>query len=791
MTDVRPKSTELNGRAVADPESFSENGAEADMALQGYRLHRLEVFNWGTFDCQVHSMILAGQTTLLVGHNRSGKSTLVDALLTLLVRPGKTRNYNVAAGAEKTERSEKTYIRGAFGKRSQEGTNRGEVQYLRSLTTYSVLLASFRNCQTNQFFTVAQILYLIDGSPERVYCFANEERSIAQHLSGLKGMEKLTQEMKRRQFRSTTSYNEYFEWFRKATAVKDKAMDVFNQTVAVKDIQRLNDFIRKHMLEAKPWSEKVDELFKHFKDLSDAHRELERVRQQRDLLLPIEKHGAEYDRHAEQLRKEDRILAAADSYFPKRIIELIEPEIVRCQTDLNRVRSDQQRLKSDIDDGLEQCRKLKNEIDQAGGERMREIPGLIDTHTAKADAKRADFARLLRALDTAGLKDPISTPSEFDAMRARLGPLREQLQAGLDDTRAQWEKVIESRVEPIRLRREAEDELQILKKRQGNLPPAYVQMRQHLCEELNLPERELPFAAELIAVKPEQHEWEASIEMALRGFALSMLVPQRHYQIVSRAIEGTRLRDAHGHGQKLVYLKVTGERQFEGPQPGSQSLYSKLNFRDSGSPLLPWVKAELQERHNIRCCDTIEEFQQAHDRAMTRNRHMKHGASRHEKDDRDRVTDPRFFVLGWDNKEKKRRLAETIDSLTRQISQIDSRAEHLDQTSKKLANRIHSLEEADRTKSFLDIDYFTHEEQIAELRAELKAFQENDDTIRLLNQRLAEHQELVTALEQNRERLVREEESIKRDIADGQRVLATQNQVRACLAPSCLVLRKS
>jgi uncharacterized protein YPO0396 len=251
---------------------------------------------------------------------------------------------------------------------------------------------------------------------------------------------------------------------------------------------------------------------------------------------------------------------------------------------------------------------------------------------------------------------------------------------------------------------------------------------------------------------------------------------------VSRAIEGSRLRDAQGRGQKLDYYRVNGERQEDGPQPGPQSLYWKLSFRENASPLLPWVKAELQEKHNIRCCDTIEEFQQTYDRAITRNRHMKLGASRHSKDDRDRVADPRFFVLGWDNKEKKRRLAETIEALTQQISQIDARVAQLDQTAKTLANRLHFLDEADRTRSFLDIDYFSHDGQIAELQRELKAFQEDNDTIRLLSERLANHQDMVKKLEHKREQLLREEESIKRDIAEGKCLIKTQNQILAANA---------
>ena len=88
----------------------AESDRSSECELPGYRLDRLEVFNWGTFDAAVHCLTLDGQTTLLAGQNGVGKSTLVDALLTLLVRPGKTRNYNLAAGANKNERSEKSSL---------------------------------------------------------------------------------------------------------------------------------------------------------------------------------------------------------------------------------------------------------------------------------------------------------------------------------------------------------------------------------------------------------------------------------------------------------------------------------------------------------------------------------------------------------------------------------------------------------------------------------------------------------------------------------------------------------
>lgn len=247
----------------------------------GYRLVKLELFNWGTFDSTngaVHSVKPEGATTLLIGQNGSGKSTIVDALLTLLVRPV-VRNYNVAAGAQKQERDERSYIKGAYGRLGRDEDNRAEIQYLRrDGNHYTAILGCFRN-ELGAVITLTQVLFL-DGenAPQKVYCFAEREMSIAEHCAGLTSTERLRQQMEKRGFRATHSYADYHKWFVRATGVRAKAMDTFNQTVAVKDIQSLNRFIRDHMLEAKPWAEKIDALQNHVTQLSEAHRSLVRVR---------------------------------------------------------------------------------------------------------------------------------------------------------------------------------------------------------------------------------------------------------------------------------------------------------------------------------------------------------------------------------------------------------------------------------------------------------------------------------------------------------------------------------
>src|SRR6476620_11362513 len=111
----------------------------------GYRLHHLEVFNWGTFDRQVWRLTPGAETALLTGDIGSGKSTLVDALTTLLM-PAHRIAYNKAAGADARERTLRSYVEGHFKYERNESTGRSRPIGLRTGgRTYSVIVGVFAN----------------------------------------------------------------------------------------------------------------------------------------------------------------------------------------------------------------------------------------------------------------------------------------------------------------------------------------------------------------------------------------------------------------------------------------------------------------------------------------------------------------------------------------------------------------------------------------------------------------------------------------------------------------------
>ena len=154
---------------MSDLESM-ELSFVADDQLAGFRLQRLEVLNWGTFDQRVWTVQLGGRNALLTGDIGSGKSTLVDAVTTLLV-PAHRVAYNKAAGAEARERTLRSYVLGHYKSERQEISRSARPVALRDHNSYTVLLGVFHNAGYSQTITLAQVFWLKDtqGQPARFF----------------------------------------------------------------------------------------------------------------------------------------------------------------------------------------------------------------------------------------------------------------------------------------------------------------------------------------------------------------------------------------------------------------------------------------------------------------------------------------------------------------------------------------------------------------------------------------------------------------------------------------------
>ncbi len=752
--------------------------------LPGFRLDKLEIYNWGTFDGAVYSVHPHGQTTLLVGENGSGKSTLVDALLTLLVRP-QTRNYNLAAGATKHERDERTYIRGAYD-RTIGQSGRPQIQYLRSGSGhYTALLAVFANHMTGASFTVCQVLYLnADNSVEKIYAMADGAKSIVADLSTVESATGIARHLRQRGFQTCPSYKQYFAWLQRKTGFRDKAMDVFNQTVAVKDVQRLDLFIRDHMLEAKPWKDKVERLLNHFSELSQAHRSLIRFRHQAELLQPIIAAGDSYAALHTELQQARKLLDASSLFFAIQTMQLLEP---MCDQWLKRIEflsAEIDRLDKLQDQRRDELGRINHDIEHAGSERLRLLPGLIEQAERLAQSKREARLRFDAQLATAGLQLEIASPNQFQQAQQTLAAQRNTLLTTRQEKRelsSHQQFEIGSLTGQLDQNR---SELAALQHRTSNLPAAMIELRDAMSAALGLSPAELPYAAELLAVSQEERQWESSIEQVLGGFARSLLVPSEHYARVSAFVETQHLRDAAGRGQRLVYLRIGRTTQSSAqPATDGQWLIDKLEFRME-NPLAAWLRCEIANRYNYRACSSIEEFQQASGAAMTLQRHFKSGRTRHEKDDRARPDDRRGFVLGWDNRTKQQALNQAIEQGEQDLAQLKRHAQQLDTQLDQTTAAIDAVDQAARLPAFDAIDVAQHEFAASQYRLEQQQLEESSNPIKDLKTSQRRLLADLSGHKAERDQMIADRSGLQREHSDGVRLVSHSRRVAAALTPA-------
>src|SRR5450830_232737 len=139
------------------------NDALAPAALamrEQFRMHRLQVYNWGTFS-ELHEVPISERGFLIVGRSGAGKSTLLDAFSALLVPP-RWIDFNAAAReADRTGRDRNlvSYVRGAWAAQSDSSSGEYTTRYLRQGTTWSALALHYRNAQ-GQDVVLVQLFWL-------------------------------------------------------------------------------------------------------------------------------------------------------------------------------------------------------------------------------------------------------------------------------------------------------------------------------------------------------------------------------------------------------------------------------------------------------------------------------------------------------------------------------------------------------------------------------------------------------------------------------------------------------
>lgn len=644
-----------------------EEATDLDRSDQ-FRLRRMQVYNWGTFN-GLADFPVAEKGHLFVGSSGSGKSTVLDALAALTT-PGSYRHFNAAAmGTERrgTDRNLVTYIRGAWAR--QSNSERESVQkFLRPDTTLTALAATYRNLQ-GQSVTLAMVLWIRGSSTQQrdvrhQYMVLEREFDLLElkdtFLAGNLEVRVLKSAFQDAFIREEfTAYQERF--CRLLGIESDRALRLLHKTQSTKDLGDINVFLRDFMLDPPEAFDDADNLVRDFQDLNDAHQQVVSARRQIETLQPARDLYEQRNKVQLELAEVNRLDDHLESYILElRSLEL-EKEIEYLFQEAQKAQLAVLEAKKTEEHEKLRWQQLITNLQGSGGQMLEQLSKQIEV----ADERRAPLLQKISAVEAACRELSLQSPQSATDLVA----LQREARAIVNDESKSED--IEAKRDPVLLERnkaaerlaKIEQEIDSLQRNPSNIPRDYLRLRMVLAQDMGVQPQDLPFAGELMEVRRQESRWTGAIERILRSFSLSFVVSPDLYAEFSRAL------DERDTGMRVTYLRALESTEVSRHPLSEDSLVRKVEV--ASGPFNKFVSQQLRSHFDYVCAEDMMEFRRAN-RAVTIKGQVKHSATRHEKDDRRSVDDRLNWVMGLDNLGKLGEFQAQAESIASRITVLNT-----------------------------------------------------------------------------------------------------------------------
>ena len=721
-----------------------------------FRMRRLQVFNWGTFS-DLHDIPVAERGFLFVGPSGTGKTTLLDAISALLVPP-RWVDFNAAAReASRTGRDRNlvSYVRGAWAEQKDDESGEIAMQYLRTGTTWSALALTYGNSQGHSVVLV-QLFWLrgnANGSTDVKRHYLIFERPF--DLREIKDFDLDVRKLKKSypEAFAREDFQPYRERFCRLLGIEsEQALRLLHKTQSAKNLGDLNTFLRDFMLDRPETFDAAERLVGEFGELNAAHQAVVTAREQVSTLTPArDSHGLLRD----LIRKQDQIKevkAGVDGYKETCRLALLQERIAALHVELAGARAEGQQHQTALDNQRAALDDLKQQHRELGGDRIE----YLETEKAGLERNRDERLRKRAQVETGcgnlGWVAP-ETPHRFAETAAQARQEGENWREQRGNRQQQQFALVNQKAEKEREFRAAAEEVNALRQQPSNIPAQMLALRTMITRKLGLADAVLPFVGELLEVDPREADWRGAIERVLHSFALSLLVEERYYSAVSGYVNEAHL------GGRLVYFRM-GRVEESAVRPiSANSIYHKLQIQTGAFAL--WLEADLKHRFDYACVDSIQAFRAA-ERALTREGQVRHGKTRHEKNDRFRIDDRSQWVLGFDNREKLALFEKQSQRLADEVAALDRKIRGLTDADAVQADRALTCRDLANVQ-WQEIDVVPLIERIGDIERTLRTAREGSPALKGLAKRIESQIGLVEKAQKSLVSVLAQIQSLEKD----------------------------
>lgn len=734
---------------MTDPDAPLFYLAGATEGTTQWKAENLQLVNWGGF--HGHSTVnFAPTTTLLSGASGTGKSTLLDAYIALMMDSnvpfnGASNDATVGRARSADQRNLLSYLRGKTDtSRNSEGDLADDVLRGHSSPTWGALAMTFVD-DNQRRFTVARLYYVprtaardselvrklctVDGTIDlhAVEPFAEgkfDKRAVEGRFSNLK-MHK--------------SYDEFSQSFFTRLGIGangdgGKALRLLSRIQAGHQVRTVDDLYKSMVIELPGTYAAADDAVDHFKNLEDAYKAMETEQAKADVLQEIPRL---HDARTQALQ--DSALLDGLGYHetgdsPFGLWKLLtEDGLLETAESANHDgRAEAKHRKVEAETELAGFEQQRDDIDEAlrDNDSHKLITKLEDeVATLLSDLNDAEAQRDLFDQKTARLMLAITREEDFATAQQRsnefIASFDDVLTAHTEHANALQHTIYEPSQEKSELVQERES----LAHREGRMDRGLHETRLLISEVTEIPPENLPFVGELIDVLPDEKKWRKSIETTLFGLARLLLVDANELDRFSAIIDPLKFpRRINYEGVDLV--------QFHPRRLNPAYVSGKLAYKDT--PFSMWVQDRLSERNtDAMCVDSAAQLFGAQLR-VTINGQTRQGRS---------GAHGEFkvpYVIGFSKEERLAEIATRLEEIKAILGRIDQQIrDHNKALVSLLADK--SAHEHVLGVQWKAIDPDGIRTSISALETRKDDLLESDDSLRELRDRLQTLQEAIKA----------------------------------------------
>lgn len=720
-----------------------------DGATEGTTQWKAETFqlvNWGGFEGRVRFDFHPG-ATLISGASGTGKSTLLDAYIALMM-PSDTpfngaSNDAVGGRARSAEqRNLLSYLRGQTDTTTDaDGQEKPKVLRGEGAATWGAVGMTFVDDRSRRF--TALRLYYVPTRARRngeytmrmaTFDGVLNLADLAEHIGV--GDQHFAPKALKAAFPGLRTHDSYASFATTlhtklgigANGDGEKALRLLVRIQSGQQIRTVDELYKQMVLERPTSYAAADRAIDHFDDLEAAYLAMQTEQDKADLLAPItDLHARLLDARAE-VEAIDTFGLTHDGDTPVSLWSLnTEATLLTDAVDANR--SARESNTARLGRARERESELAHEMDVAkeehrlsGGANLERLGREIEAENQRRDV------RLLRrrALSerTAALAAPLGSREDFDRLRADAETFLSTHEQTDADLSRRHTELLREQFPLSERRKQLGEERRSFESRSGRVPMRLDELRRQVAAAAGMSPAELPFLAELIDVAPEHARWRTAVETVLGASARRLLVPAERLEHFSTAIDPLQLRGR-------IDFDGVPSGQHPGVPGDPNRVAGKLVFKDH--PFSGWVARHVADPgRNALCVQTPAELAGPGYRVTIAGQTRRGNSGSHGRSEAS-------SIIGFSSAEAIAEIDHEVAKLNQQLEELDGKL-HRVNDERAARDRHRRAYEAVQDVTWDDIDVVGIDKRIAELQDNRRAILAADDRLRALEEHISQLQ---------------------------------------------------